>query len=55
VDDFDLGAFDNMDFDAVAKTVEASQAEKEKVEAEAAEMELLRENSDICGSGSCAI
>lgn len=53
MDDFDLGAFDNMDFDAVAKTVEASQAEKEKVEA--AEMELLRENSDICGSGSCAI
>jgi len=53
MDDFDLGAFNNMDFDAVEKTVEANQAEKNKAETE--EMVLLRENANFCEGDSCSI
>ncbi|MFT5715985.1 MAG: hypothetical protein ACI9T7_000158 [Oleiphilaceae bacterium] len=53
MDDFDLDAFNNMDFDAVEKTIEANQAEKDKSETE--EMILLRENANFCPGGSCAI
>jgi hypothetical protein len=53
MDDFDLGALDNMDFDAAEKSAEASKSEKDK--AEAIEMVSLRENANVCESGSCSI
>ena len=53
MDDFDLDALDNMDFDAAEKSVEAGQAEKNK--AEAKEMESLRKGANSCESGSCTI
>jgi len=53
MDDFDLSAFDYMDFDAVEKSIELGQSEKDK--AEAIEVESLRKNANSCESGACSI
>jgi len=53
MDDFDIDALDNVDFDAVSDKV----AEKQKQADSQAnkEAEALRENANICEGGACTI
>lgn len=53
MDDFDIDALDNVDFEATAQKVAAKQDEADQ--AAAKEMEALRENANVCESGSCTI
>lgn len=50
--DFDMDAFDNLDFDAIEATVEKNQAEKDKQATQ--EIESMREGANDCGD-SCTI
>lgn len=50
--DFDMDAFDNLDFDAIEETVTQKQAEKDKQESQ--QIEGMRDGANDCGD-SCTI
>jgi cellulose biosynthesis protein BcsQ len=50
--DFDMDAFDNLDFDAIEATVEKNQAEKDKQATK--DIEGMRDGANDCGD-SCTI
>ncbi len=53
MDDFDIDALDNVDFDAMSDKVEAKQRAAD--EAAAKEAEELRKNANSCEGGACTI
>ena len=50
--DFDMDAFDNIDFDSVEQSVAEKQAEKDKQDSQ--EIEGMRDGANDCGD-SCTI
>lgn len=53
MDEFDIGALDNVDFDKVAENVESKT--KEADDAASKEAVKLRENANVCEGGACTI